>query len=244
VDKGNLKHRILVDQLVLDFWLGKKIDSKKHKADNGDTKERARYLKHTFDVTDALLISFIEDLNPQDKDVRKIMYRGHFMLTLTYVKERLPLLQLKERGIYRRLRWLKMMGILSCVHKTVDGNKTLAYYKCSDLYFKIKAKRHAIAAKAATEAKEEAIAPVDHGSEEAIAPVDLSHSPQGPRSLSNIGNITPPVAASADALSEGAPPVGSPAERYPEVGEGLYKLVRSFDKRNREKVTATAGGIP
>jgi len=221
-NNDRLKHRILIDQLVLEFWCGKKIDPAKLEGDNGDAKDRERYLSHTFDAVDAIIVSFVADLNAQDESVRKLMYRGHFLLTLAYVAERLPLLRLEERGVYRRLRWLKMMGILSCIHKTVDGSKTLAYYKCSDLYYRIAEKRHEEAAKAAKTVKE-AIAPVDHGSEKAIAPVDLSHSPVGLSSLSNIGNITLPPPA------DGLKP--SPAEavkQYPELPGMMQELAKKL----------------
>lgn len=220
--QDRLKHCIHVDQLVLAFWIGKRLDPSKLETDNGDLKNRTRYLSHTFDAIDALLVSLIEDLNDQDEAVRRIMFRGHFLLTLNYVAERLPILQLGEGGIYRRLRWLKMMGILSCIHKTVDGSKILAYYKCSDLYWKIKAKRHQIAARALTK---EAVTPKDH---KAIGPVDMSHRPQGLLSLSNIGKITLPASAEAACPRRKSRPYPSP---------GLWQRSRQTPKRRACQVS-------
>lgn len=213
-----LKHNILLDQLTLEHWIGKKLDTARIEEENGDGKDLDRYLSHAFDVVDGVLVSFIADMNAQDEAVRRLMYRGHFLLTLAYIAERLPILQMDERGIYRRLRWLKMMGILSCEHRTVDGSKSLAYYRCSDLYWKIREKRHAEAVRAARLVKEKAIAPAGHGSAKAIAPAGRSHSPCGLASLSNEAISTPTAPPPAEAASGAAPPAGPAAVEEAKTG--------------------------
>ncbi len=124
-----MKFSIYLDQLTLGFW------------------------KDKIDFLDCGILAFIADLNPQDKEIKNCMWRGYFLITRKWLLDQLPMLQIGEQAIYKRLKKLRGLGILSCIHKTIDGNKTLAYFKMSDLYWKIRAKRNKRAGEAAENIK-------------------------------------------------------------------------------------------
>jgi len=134
-----MEYSLYIDQLVLEFWKGK------------------------IDPTDCLILAFIADLDQNNPEIAEHMWKGHFLITRKWLIEQLPILTLGEQAIYKRLRKLRELGILDRKHKTVDGNKTLAYFKLSAFYYKIRNSRH----KKADEATEDnkAIVPEDYGSE-------------------------------------------------------------------------------
>jgi hypothetical protein len=164
-----MKNSIYVDQFTLEYWVGRKLNPS---SVQNTGKDRQRYLNRRFDAVDALIGALIQDLNPEDPAVKKWMYKGHFLVKLEYLRERIPILDLAKKSaadtLYRRLRWLRMMGILDCLNRTGDGKKTLAYYRLSRRYWQIRARRHEAATRAA-----KAIIPSDDGSRK-------RHLPQGP----------------------------------------------------------------
>ena len=124
-----MKNSVYVDQLVLEAWKGK------------------------IDCADALLIAFIQDLNPQNPAIRDHMWRGHFLITLKWIQDQLPILQLSESTIFRRLQKLQRLGILDSIKKQVRGSQSLSYFKLSDAFWRVHKKRHAEATKAAQKAE-------------------------------------------------------------------------------------------
>ena len=127
-----MKNSIYVDQLVLEAWKGK------------------------IDCCDALLIAFIQDLNPQNPAIRDHMWRGHFLITLKWVQDQLPILQLSESTIFRRLQKLQRLGILDSIKKQVRGSQSLSYFKLSDAFWRVHKKRHEDATKAAQKTENDA----------------------------------------------------------------------------------------
>lgn len=147
---------IYIDQLTLQHWESK------------------------IDIIDCVIVSFIADLNPENPRIRDRMWRGHFLIKRDWLIQELPMLGISEQTLYRRLRKLRELGIVSVLHKTVDGNKTLAYFKLSDAYWRVRTKRHKAAAQAAKDAsgnEEKAIVTDDYGS-----PQSHSHSRSQPSS--------------------------------------------------------------
>ncbi len=214
-----MKHSVYIDQLTLEFWAGKKVAPA-----NVDIQGsyRTRFLSHKLDVVDAYIVAFIADLNPNDKAIQKIMWRGYFLIKLAWLRARLPLLEIDERALHRRLRWLRMMGILESLNRTVDGNKSLAYYRMSALYWRVRARRHEKAAKAAKSVK--AMVHRDHGkaqnhgpqgprkAEKAMVPGDPSHGPWGPsRHIQDMPYSTAAPPSPAGASS--APPARGPTDQ-------------------------------
>ena len=118
---------LYIDQLTLQHWEGK------------------------IDLVDCAIVSFLLDLNPDNPKIREHMWRGHFLIKREWLLEELPMLGIGEQALYKRLRKLRELKIVSVLHKTVDGNKTLAYFKLSGLFWKIRTKRHKAASDAAKE---------------------------------------------------------------------------------------------
>ena len=198
-----MKFSIYIDQLTTEYWIGKKP---KRKQVDELVADKDRYLSHSFDLVDAAIVGLVQDLSPQNEAIRKLMFRGHYLITLNWLNEQLPLLQLGSKGFYRRLRWLRMMGILDVLHKTVSGNKTLAYYRLSKLYQKIRDTRHAEAEKAA----KKAMVPTDDGSIKAmdlgVHSKEKSHGPCGPEPWTQ-GSTNESIKDSL--LAEKTPPAAS-----------------------------------
>ncbi len=244
IDGVPMKHSLYIDQLTLEFWAGKKVPPAR--VDIQGTY-RARFLTHVLDVVDAFLVAFVSDLNPHDEAIKDIMWRDHFLVKLAWLRERLPLLQIDERALHRRLRWLRMMGILESLTRTVDGNKSLAYYRMSSLYWQVRARRHEEAAKAAKKVK--AMVPRDHGnteshgpggpwqSEKAMVPGDPSHGPQGPsRHIQDMHSSSAPPPSPAGALA--APPAKAEKGRDSQGFDQLRKVCGMGPRREeipREK---------
>ncbi|MBA7563080.1 hypothetical protein ES708_04733 [subsurface metagenome] len=86
------------------------------------------------DVTDALLIAFIRSLNPENKKVAELMWRGYFMLSRKFVKGSLPLINLTDDWISRKIKNLQKIGLVDlCLRDTGKGK--LRYVKLSKLYW-------------------------------------------------------------------------------------------------------------
>ena len=122
-----MKFSIYIDQLVLDYWKGK------------------------IDFIDCGLIGFIQDLNPDNPEIRKHMWREHFRISLEWLQEELPLLAMSRQAISKRMKKLKQLGILSILDRRIagEGIMKLTYYKHSGLFWKIHKRRHDEATKAA-----------------------------------------------------------------------------------------------
>lgn len=215
-----MKHTLYIDQLTLEFWAGRRVDPARLEIQGTD---RERFLNHTMDTDDAFLVAFISDLNPHDEAIREIMWREHFLVKLSWLKDRLPLLQMSEYSLYRRLRWLRLMGILESITRTVDGNKSLAYYRMSSLYWQIRARRHEEAAKAAKQVK--AMLHQEHGNGKAILPAEhgyeKSHTPQGDEPYST---GTSKAIQDSQSSSPASPPSPAGALAAPPA-EGLTQAV-------------------
>ena len=125
-----MKHSIYIDQLTLEHWKGK------------------------IDTVDALIISFIQDLDPKNPAICEHMWKGHFFITRNWLLDNLPLLNMSPQAISKHFKKLVELGIVSCRTKTVDGNKKLNHYKLSELFWKIHNKRHEAATEAAQRVKE------------------------------------------------------------------------------------------
>ena len=126
-----MKHSIYIDQLALQHWEGK------------------------IDFIDCGILGFIQDLDPKNPKIREAMWRGHFLITRKWLLEQAPMLSIGAEALKKRLPKLCKLGILSVRHRTTDGNKTLAYFKLSDLFYKIHTTRHNAATDAAKLATEQ-----------------------------------------------------------------------------------------
>jgi hypothetical protein len=126
-----VKHSIYIDQLALQHWEGK------------------------IDFIDCGILGFIQDLDPKNPKIREAMWRGHFLITRKWLLEQAPMLSIGAEALKKRLPKLCKLGILSVRHRTTDGNKTLAYFKLSDLFYKIHTTRHNAATDAAKLATEQ-----------------------------------------------------------------------------------------
>jgi len=212
-----MKHSIYIDQLVLEFWKGK------------------------IDVTDCLILSFIADLNPQDETLKKYMYKGHFLITRHWLLDELPMLQIGAQALYKRLKKLRELGIITVLHKTVTGNKQLAFYRMSKLYYKISRMRHIKATEAARGIKavaepedEKAVIPGDHGQEESHS-ISVS-KPSSPETMKP--SIKDEVTYSQPGGAFGAPPAEVGEEDVEEVSDreihaNLLKLHSKLGNQRR-----------
>ena len=235
-----MKHTLYIDQLVVAHWFNKKLDPAKL---NGEIKNRDRYLNHEFDLTDAAIVGFIYDLNPQNPTVRKYMYRGHFLITLKWLQEQMPLLKMGEQSLYRRLRWLRMMGILECLHKNATGNVSLTYYKLSEVFWKIHDKRHKAATEAAQKVRDTADPTVDDN-QKSHSPLGLGPSTPGTTnaSIKNALSSLPPPPAGVEAPTVSAQ-VSKPRKFgktvspwvTPEEAEHIQRMCDKAGREQREK---------
>ncbi len=129
-----MKLSLYVDQCTLEHWKGK------------------------IDATDCLIMAFVADLNPDNPALKKRMWRGHFLVKLSWLQDQLPILDLSDSTLYRRLVKLTKLGLLSKIKKKLIGAETVSFFKLGDLYWKIHDKRHQVASKAAEKQGEQ---PVD-----------------------------------------------------------------------------------
>ena len=136
-----MKLSIYVDQCTLEHWAGR------------------------IDCTDAILISFFQGLNADDPKIREKMWRGYFLAKRSWVLTQMPILGIADRALYRRLKKLRELGILDVLHRRVEGNKSLAYFRLSKTFRKIHDARHEAASDAAKN-KTKAMVSEDHGSSE------------------------------------------------------------------------------
>ena len=80
------------------------------------------------------------------------MWRDHFLITRDWLLDEMPLLDISKHTLYRKLRHLREMGLLSVLHRgggKIKGtmSRTLAYWKLTPKYWRTKAKIHAVASK-------------------------------------------------------------------------------------------------
>ena len=115
-----MKYSINIDQITLEEWEGK------------------------IDMIDCAIITFIRDLNPDNPKIKKLMWRGYFLVKLEWLLDELPMLGIADRTTRRRLQHMCELGILEKLNKRIDGEgiRQLAYYKLSKAFWKAHAKRH------------------------------------------------------------------------------------------------------
>jgi len=211
-----VKLSVYIDQCVLEFWKGK------------------------IDTCDAFLIGFLQDLNPDNPEIRKHMWRGHFLVTLPWLLEQLPLLQISKQAVSKRLIKLRELGILNCITKKIDGNKVITYYKLSDFFWKIHNHRH----QKATEAVEKSRQPELMAKEKAVNLSTRSRQPELTNESYKDSLITEPPATvdASDAsplpardslgiVPRNTPKKEPPRERSPEVAEGFTRLLHAVNTK-------------
>lgn len=216
-----MKHSIYLDQLTLEYWKGK------------------------IDPTDCLIIAFIADLNPQNPKLKEHMYRGHFLITRKWLLDQLPMLQISAQSVYKRFRKLKDLGVLSCIHKNVDGNKTLAFFKMSGLYYKISRTRH----QKASEEAQKIRAVADGGEGRAIVSEDCANEQSHSLLVSepcSSETINESIKDSLTTLAPGDGLVPSPAPQVEEELESeiqhhisllsFYREINDHRKMNKHRV--------
>ncbi len=115
-----MEYSINIDQITLEEWEGK------------------------IDMIDCAIITFIRDLNPDNPKIKKLMWRGYFLVKLEWLLDELPMLGIADRTTRRRLQHMCELGILEKLNKRIDGEgiRQLAYYKLSKAFWKAHAKRH------------------------------------------------------------------------------------------------------
>lgn len=86
------------------------------------------------DATDALLVSLLRSLNPDNPKVSAAMWEGHFLFCRSYILEMLPLLSITEDRISRRLKKLSEIGLVD-LRRKLTGRGKLLYAKLSRLYW-------------------------------------------------------------------------------------------------------------
>lgn len=155
------------------------------------------------DVTDALLIALIRSLNPDNPKVAEIMWNGCFRLSRAYVREMLPLINLADDWISRKLRHLQKVGLVD-VYMRATGKGKQRYARLSRLYWQEeeRANKRADSHKDYTPMGVHSTGSTDPN-HDGCTPIDQ---------LKDHKEIDPP-AALADDPTEGPPPVGLPAEQ-------------------------------
>jgi hypothetical protein len=83
-----MEYALTIDLLALKRWIGK------------------------VDAAGVLLASFIAKLNPHNPRVANLMHDGYFLLTRRWIIGELPVLQLSEDTLGRRLADMKKIGLL------------------------------------------------------------------------------------------------------------------------------------
>jgi hypothetical protein len=106
-----VEYSLYVDQLALKRWHGK------------------------IDATDAFLVAFISRLNPHNQRVSACMRDGLFSLNRSWVIGELPLLQLTEDNLGRRLHELERLGLVDLKLFPDAGGHRRLYGKLSRLWF-------------------------------------------------------------------------------------------------------------
>lgn len=195
--------------------------------------------RHKIDAVDALIVSLIRSLSPDNPKVAEYMWNGRYRLTRKYIREMLPLLEhLTDDWISRRLRLLEKVGLVDiCMRQTGKGKER--YVKLSRLYWAEEDRANKEADKQYESHRD--YTPSD--TEKANGSRDRNHDGCTPNYHINDQRVETPVAATADGPSEGPPPAGSTAERDKEVGQGLQEYRQELDRRNRkEKVAVAARG--
>lgn len=231
-----MKHTIFIDQLTLEHW------------------------KEKIDTIDAVIISFIQSLDPKNPAIKSLMWRGYFLITRKFLLEQCPILgpvdppdpkkneekwprrTITRQALYRRLRKLRELGLLCVIHRTITGNKQLAYFKLSDAFWKVNNARHKAATDAAkkeTSASSEAVVSRDHGPK-AVIPGDYgsakNHSicvpePSSPETSNEFIKNSLRETSPESPLLNGAPPDDSGKEPGPTDVAQVVEILGDF-KRN------------
>ena len=167
-----MQYSLYVDQLVLEKWRGQ------------------------IDATDCLIIAFVRGLDANNPAIKRLMRDGFFLVTRRWLLGELPILQLSEQAVYKRLRKLKELGILESKRIRVESGNYLAYFKLSDAYYRVENKRHKDV---------DTIVSEDHGAKETMVSEDDDHSlsvsaPSSPETSNESGK---------DSEERDTPPSGS-----------------------------------
>ena len=105
-----MEYTLSVDQLALKRW---------HRKVDGD---------------DALIIAFIEKLNPHNDAVKAKMRRGYFRFSRPWVLAEIPLLRFGVVTLSRKIKRLGDLGIID-IDNTPEGGHFSLYVKLSKTYF-------------------------------------------------------------------------------------------------------------
>jgi hypothetical protein len=86
------------------------------------------------DVTDAVLVALIRSMNATNPHVKELIWQGYFLLSRKYVREMLPLINLTDDWISRKLKHLQEVGLVD-LRLRDTGKGKLRYAKLSRLYW-------------------------------------------------------------------------------------------------------------
>lgn len=101
------------------------------------------------DTTDAMLISLIRSLDPNNPRVSALMTGGYFLFTTSFVLEQLPLINIKDDMLGLHLKKLKKLGLINkIVRFSKKTGHALRYVKLSKRYYAAEERGRGIADRA------------------------------------------------------------------------------------------------
>ncbi len=109
-----MEYNIIVNQAALRKWI----------------------VRGQLDAADAMLVAFIRGLHPDDANVKRLMLKDYYRLSLSWILREIPLLAFTKDRLSRRLHELQKIGLVDLIRRRDDRKQWEVYGRLSPLYYR------------------------------------------------------------------------------------------------------------